>query len=173
MNCDETREQLAGLDRHEPLPDDVTVHLQSCPACRKIWEQSREVEAAGVSAGETDPRMVELVMQRIAEAPSPVYHAETDENRQAYQDGGVARPALWAFGGTLLLVGLVAVRFSRTFQYLVAGPMGQRIDLSVTLAIGATLLAYMAVFVTGNARRIHQAVFGVAEDEEIGRDVQP
>lgn len=171
MTCNDVRRQLAGLDRHEPISNPVRHHLQECSACKKMYKQARRVEEAGFVGGEPDTQLVDRVMRQIETVPAPVFRRHTDDNREANEESDATNPTIWIFGGLLLPVALVVVRFSPTFQFLLGSSFGKRVDLSVTLAIGTTLIFYLAVFVTGNARRLQRTVprFSGTKDGDLDR----
>lgn len=142
MKCSAVQQSLLELDHDEALPPGVAEHLRACPKCRHLAESIRGAESGLSAEGPVEVELVDSVMARIAAADRPAH-----------------RPAIlggWFIGGLLLAVGVVAVRQSPTFRYLLAGVLGPRVDLTVTTAIAVGLVGYLAAFVVANARYLRQ-----------------
>jgi predicted anti-sigma-YlaC factor YlaD len=127
------------LDHDEALPPGAAEHLRACARCRRLAESIRGTESRLSAEGPVEVELVDSVMARIAAADRPPHR----------------RPLLggWFVGGLLLAVGMVAVRQSPTFRYLLAGVLGARVDLAVTTAIAVGLVGYLAAFALTRARK--------------------
>lgn len=130
--------RLRGAAAADP---DIAAHLAECPACRRRLElycRSRLLLVAW-SALAADPAEVAGVMERIRRETALEEH----------------RPLVlraWIPVGLILIVGLAALPFSSVFSYLKQA-MGDIVSVTVSLALGFALTAYIFLVVASQRGR--------------------
>ena len=64
-SCGDVQKKLALLDYDEPIPQDLQKHLESCPSCRKEYENQKKMQDLLKAASPSVPKLSESVMRRI------------------------------------------------------------------------------------------------------------
>ena len=143
MTCNKANEIILRLDHGESPPPRVKKHLKACPECRRRTEELRAVESALLlAASNVDRDVVRSVMVEIERTETYPIRKHSFLN--------------WIFGGVLLAAALVAVQHSVPFRFLTESVLGPTVELSVTVAIGIALVAYIGVFVVVNSAHLEE-----------------
>ena len=142
MTCKRVERELLTLDQYARPSKRVEAHLQRCPKCRRLAEAVGSADAELRLIEKADPEIVDSVMLTVEQSGARPRRSES--------------LAGWLFGALLLVAAMVAVRQSIAFRFLLGSVLGPRVDLSVTVAIGIGLVAYLGVFVLAKHEHLEE-----------------
>ena len=149
MDCREVTEYMLAADNNAPPPAAVRTHLETCPQCSKEFNRFTDAVAALLrdQLDETvaDPAITERVMGAV---------------RREMVAVGVEPPTAlrsWIIAGTILLAGLLGLRFSEVMSWLRLS-FGPAIDIAMSLILGTLLTAYICLLVGSNLDRVRRVL---------------
>jgi len=153
MDCRDVTEYLLAMDNNEPLSPEVARHVESCPRCAREYR----VLVAAVSdlthaADDPVPAADSALTLRVLDA----VRAEAIGTDAP----DAPRPAPlrnWVIAGTLLLGGLLGLRFSDVMSWL-RNSFGPAIDVAMSVILGVFLTGYICILVASNLGRVRRVL---------------
>ncbi len=147
MECHDVTEFILSMDNATDLPSEVEQHLQSCPRCSQEFDQlARAVGSLRIeSADLADSALTERVMFAV--------RGEAVRSEALSADDQPTSLRNWIIVGTILLGGLLGLRFSEVMDWL-RYSFGPAIDVAMSLILGVFLTGYICMLVASNLGRV-------------------
>ena len=144
MDCETFLNRFFLLDKHEPLPAGIRLHLLHCKKCSKL--------VARMIAAESIPQRV--LHTPIANGDRMLNTAMTAIYQLNRHHGGIRRqerPTLWAWftAGLFLIVGFVILPFSDIGR-IELNRFGDSFCIPFALLCAGSIVAYSAIFLAKN-----------------------
>lgn len=140
MNCDSFFERYCLLDKDEPLPIPLKVHIIRCKACKETAKRmvhAEKMQRHILAASSSDERLLSEVMRSIQTVRPPV-------TSSPYQD---VPPGLlpWLAAGLFMLAGVIVIPFI-SFGKIGLQQFGDSFLISFAILSACSISAYSAVF---------------------------
>lgn len=164
MTCATALESMVTLDRGERPGTELQEHLNSCAACRAVYQRlvaietvvqvtptphggelrsAREAATADASEEALTARIMALVRAEAARGAGAVGAAESSAEPARIRLPG------WTAGGLIIIASLVLLPFSRVFAWL-RSSMGAGLDVAIGTMLGLALTIYIMLLVGSN-----------------------
>ena len=147
MDCRDVTEFILSMDNAEDLPMEVEQHLSRCPRCSREFHQlARAVGSLRIESVDlADPALTERVMRAVRSEAPGADAVPADEQPTSLRN--------WIIVGTIILGGLLGLRFSDVMDWL-RHSFGPAIDVAVSLILGLFLTGYICMLVASNLGRV-------------------
>lgn len=166
MNCKRAMKSFLQLDNRRSPDGALMEHLRSCARCRAEYDGLRttlnmlrpdrdSLVRSGASPGggssPPDDALSERIMAAVRVREREL-RTHKPESGRAHADVR-ADYGRWAASGTLILFGMVTLPYSAVVNYLRELP-GSRIDVTLALAFGLLLSAFMGAFIASHLEHL-------------------